>query len=338
MGTDYPPTHAPRFRVSVGSTTFNEYSGELTDLVVDTTTEGADHFSVRLVNPFDHEHVEFDGLEWSTFEPGSDAEIAIGYGERGGELPTLFTGTVASLEPVFPRDSPPYVTVSGFGPVHEMTRGTNAKSWEETTLKAVVDDVAGGYFGDVTIEDAGLELERIIQNDKSDYRFLSELASRYGFECFAHLGNFYFRPKNGGSSPDKPVATLYYGESLETFTAQVSLADQVGTVEVRHWDQNTNAEIVAEATGHGQVSGKEVYRTPVESETEAADVARAKASRPKLRGTGETFGVPELTAGEVVELDGIGSEFTKSYYITGTTHRVDSSGYNTSFDVTELNE
>ena len=51
-----------------------------------------------------------------------------------------------------------------------------------------------------------------------------------------------------------------------------------------------------------------------------------------VTGTASTIGIPELTAGRVVELRGLG-RFSGRYYVTRSTHTLGSGGYLTSFSV-----
>ena len=49
--------------------------------------------------------------------------------------------------------------------------------------------------------------------------------------------------------------------------------------------------------------------------------------------TGSTVGLPDLRAGSVVEIDGLGDRFSGRYFVTGTTHTIGDGGYTTQFDV-----
>ena len=48
--------------------------------------------------------------------------------------------------------------------------------------------------------------------------------------------------------------------------------------------------------------------------------------------SGSTVGLPNLRAGSVVEIDGLGSRFSGRYFITATTHSIGDSGYTTQFE------
>jgi phage protein D len=334
MGVDcvsspYPSSSAPRFLVTIGGTEFHEYSGTVTNVVVDTTIEGANRFVLTLVNPFDHEQGSFQDLKWKSLEPGTAVQISLGYGESTPST-KVFKGEIATVEPDFQPGQPPKVKVTGYSPLWKMMQGTNSKSWEEKELGKIVSAVASEHLDSVTTEKATVKPKRVFQDDQSDYRFIKELAEKYGFEFFVSLGKGTFRPKTGGSSPDDPVAELYYGESLEAFSGELRPPEH-GTVEVRHWDETKEKKITATASNE-KGSGKRVYRIPVDSQSEAKKIAQSKLDELLVEGYGETFGIPSVVAGTVVKLDGLGSKFTNNYYVTRATHRVGDSGYRMSFE------
>lgn len=333
MGSTYPPSYAPRWLVNVGGKKFHEYSGQVTDVVVDTTIEGADHFSITLINPFDHEQVAFEKLKWDKFKPGKSVEISLGYGESTTKV---FKGAVETVEPEFAANEPPKVTVTGYSPLRKMMKGTNSKSWEKKKIGKIVKSVASNSLDKIKTEKANTKPKRVFQDDQSDYRFVKGLADKYGFEFFSTLGEGYFRPKQGGSSSSSPVAELYYGESLESFSAEMRQPNH-GEVEVRYWNENKKKAISGTAS-NDKGKGKRVYRIPVDSESEAKKIAKSKLEALRVEGVAETFGVPSIVAGKVVKLKGLGSKFTNNYYITRATHRVGNSGYRMTFEVTRLDE
>ncbi len=52
-----------------------------------------------------------------------------------------------------------------------------------------------------------------------------------------------------------------------------------------------------------------------------------------VTGRAETIGIPDLRAGCVVELQGVGPRFNGEYYLDEVTHSIGSGGYQTSLSV-----
>lgn len=338
MSTDYTPIYSPRFELQVGNTTYQEAGGRVGDLLVETTVDGADLCSFTLNYPFDPEHQDFAGLDWDAIEPGTDLEVSLGWG-GGGTIEPVFVGTSQSIKTAFGPAQGPTVTVSGYGPLHEMMQGVRERSWSDTTVVDVAREVLNSHFSTVEVSGTGSEQNRIIQHGTNDYRFVRGLAEEYGFEFYAERDTAYFTPRSsiGGETP---ALTLTYGNTLDTFEGELTASEQVETVEVRYWDMKAEKDVVGSAS-NSSGEGKEVFRITCDSKEEADTIAESKLSAlsmSRATGYGETDGNPSLVAGKVVRLEELGDRFTSNYYITRATHLIGGSGYRTSFEVTELPE
>lgn len=340
MSPNIQPRYSPRFRVDVGDETFQEPGGRIADLVVETTVDGADRFSFTLNFPFDEELDQFSFSEcsWADFEIGTSVAIAMGYG-GDGTLTPLFTGSIQSIDAEFTRDRGPTISIAGYGLLWETMQGTNSDSWEETTIADAVDDVLSSYsFSEVDVEGASIKREKLIQDDRSDYRFLQRLSETYGFEFYAERDTVRFLPRASTPVDEEPVAELWYGEALHEFYAEITQRKQVHQVEVRSWDEQSKEELIATA-GSQNADHKEVFRVQALSRDEAEQVAETKLNQFSdgiITGHGAADGIPEIRAGSVIRLEEIGERFTSDYYVTEATHRMGSTGYRTSFEVTEV--
>ena len=73
---------------------------------------------------------------------------------------------------------------------------------------------------------------------------------------------------------------------------------------------------------------------PVNSDAEAKRLAREtleRISKDIVKGTGSVVGLPDIRAGRVLFLTGLG-RFDGRYFVTGTTHAIGDSGYTTQFE------
>ena len=337
MSTEFNAVYSPRFELEVGGTTYREAGGLIGDLKVETTVQGADLCSFTLNYPFDAEQRAFSDLNWGSIEPGTDVEAAVGWGGEGGTSP-VFTGTSQSIRADFSPQEEATVAVSGYGLLHDMMQGVVERSWSDVTAVDVVREVLGSYFPNVEVDGPGIQRNRIIQHGQNDYRFVRGLADEYGFEFYADRDTAHFTPRSSIGKGD-PAATLAYGNTLDSFSAEISASRQVETVEVRYWDMSGEREIVGSASGDGE--GKEVFRIACDSKEEADRIAEGKLSEltmARATGHGETDGVPAVTAGETIRLEELGDRLSSNYYVTRATHRIGGSGYRTSFEVTEISE
>ncbi|THE64844.1 phage late control D family protein [Salinadaptatus halalkaliphilus] len=334
---DNHPRYSPRFKVMIGDQTFQEPGGRIADLVVETSFEGADRFSFGLNFPFDEELDEFAGLSWDEFEVGTDVEIAMGYGDDG-ELTPLLSGKIRSITGEFTVDHGPEVQAAGYGLLWDAMQGSRADSWEASTIGDAVEDVLSMYpFSSVDIESADIEREKLVQNGCSDYQFVHDLATTYGFEFYAERDTVKFIPRSSAIS-DEPVAQLWYGEDLHDFTGEISHRRDTHEVEVRSWDIERKEEII-ETAGSSDAKHKEVFSVPAMSPDEAEQIARTKLNQfsdEVVQGYGEADGIPEIRAGETIKLVELGDRFSGIYHVTKATHRMGSAGYRTTFEAVEV--
>lgn len=329
-------SYVPTYEVQIGGRSYQEAFGRIADLVVETTTDGADRFSITLTELFDLETREFADVNWERLRAESDVEIAMGW---GGQNEPVFRGTSQSVTVDYSADNGPSVTLAGYGPLHQLMKGVKDRSWKEVKVSDVVRDVLDGNgLSTGNVDSSSVDRERLIQHGQNDYQFVRGLADTYGYEFYSHLDDVFFTRRSSREGED-PVATLRYGVDLETFTVESNAAVRVGNVEVRYWDASQTTEVVGKASNGNGGSGKDVYRITCDSQAEADRIAESKLrelNEAVVTGHGEVRGVPALTAGAIVELGDLGSEFSKNYYITRASHRMGGRGYHTSFEVKEI--
>lgn len=331
---DYDHFYNPRFELQLGGRTVREAEGAVTGLSVETALDRTNRVSFTLNEPYDHERGGFPAFVDQPVTKGTSVVVRMGYGNT---LRRLFSGTVESVQPNFPASGGPTVQVSGRDGSYAMTKRKQSRSWDETTLSSIVTDVTSGYgFDGVAVDvpsSADIQFTKRVQQDQTDYAFLTErIARRFGLELFVRDGTFHCREPDPLATP---VLTLTYGRSLRSFRPSREDTDvQVGEVEVCDWDPSNKSQITATATvpgGRGETSSRSIA---VESQEEADRIATATANRlaAGVSGQCETIGLPEIREGKVVRLDGLSRPFDGPYYVERTTHRMDDSGYTTSFE------
>jgi phage protein D len=122
----------------------------------------------------------------------------------------------------------------------------------------------------------------------------------------------------------------------------------VGEVTVRGWDAvhavkieetvtRKDLKIQTESSVEPSFNQrKEVLATvPIRTKEEAKELATqtlTNIAKDMITGTGSTLGLPDLRSGSIVELGGLGDRFTKSYFVTASTHTIGDSGYTTQFE------
>jgi phage protein D len=144
---------------------------------------------------------------------------------------------------------------------------------------------------------------------------------------------------------------LTWGAGLVDFKPTLTTANQVRKVTVRGWDRATQKPIeesadwtdpklkplnpkLSEIVMKCDPREERVVNRPVftkdEARTAARDILLGNAQE-LVKAQGTVIGLPRLRAGSRVLIDGIGSRLSGEYFVTETTHTVNSSGYQTRF-------
>lgn len=207
-----------------------------------------------------------------------------------------------------------------------------------------------------------LEAKRAVrfQRGQSDFDFLSMLAKENGWELYidhtlepaGYVLRFQFLVQDY-----KPSVSLKWGESLLDFSPSISTVGQVLGISTRLWIPSIKLELVLILSwdydraafdimvypGLGSIS-ELLGDTRAQSVLNLDVVGPATAPRKilsellprlnnRLTGTGSAIGAPEIRAGRVIDLAGLGGQFGGLYRITSASHSLDSGGYRTNFDV-----
>jgi phage protein D len=206
-----------------------------------------------------------------------------------------------------------------------------------------------------------LEAKRGIrfQQGQSDFDFLSQIARDNGWEMYVdhtveprgRVLRFQFLVQDYA-----PSVSLRWGESLTEFTPRLSTVGQVAAVSARIWVASLKTEVVivlgwdfdraafdlAVYPGLGSLEELQGGQAQSILKVEAGGPALAPKKilsellprlNNRLTGSGSTIGNPAIKAGAVIDLGGLGEQFSGLYRITSANHTIDGGGYRTSFEV-----
>lgn len=334
-----------------------------TQVEVDLQLSVAGLFKFTIPNCFDAKVREFRTARGNPvldlLKLGTRVWIRMGYGDVSGTS-CLFSGYINSVTTSFSEDHSPELEVSGQDALYPLTLGTHEHRNEKASLKDAVTEVAKRNGLRLDMEKDPPKDVTLDSNMQSDMEFLRKLVENFAkrkekWEFYSpadkQVDVLHFGPRQTDAAE---LATLEWGVDLLSFKPEINLGNQVGKVEVCGWDELKKETILGEARA-GSAGGKaktggqiqsgflpnEVVRRirlPVRTKQEADERAEAElagALNDHLKGEGETFGMPELRPDTRVRLAGLGAKFSRSYYVTRTTHRYDASGYRTRFSVEE---
>ena len=246
------------------------------------------------------------------------------------------------------------VVLRGYDKAHRLYRGRKSRTFANQTDQDIARTIARdhGLQADIAATPS-VAHEYVIQNNQSDMEFLSERAERIGFELQIRDQTLVFKPPP--SSPAESV-DLDWGTNLLSFSAELTLSEQVGQVSVRSWDTIAKKEIVGtasrgetttavkERTSGGQLAKRAFNDSPelvitrehVGTVAEAEAIAQAalnELEQARITAEGEAIGDPRLTLGSEVNLRNVGARFSGKYSVASITHHYDQDGYRNHFTI-----
>ncbi|MDX1413882.1 MAG: hypothetical protein R3293_06805 [Candidatus Promineifilaceae bacterium] len=354
--------YVPYFQVKVANQPLGK--GVINDAVqvsYSDNIDAFDKFDITFTN-WDAQKRTFKYSDQDLFDPGKEVELWMGYYGQD-RLRLMLKGEITSLRPDFPAGGQPSLVISGLNLLHRLRSQQESYAYENMTDSQIAKQI-GQRLGievktDAEAETQETEYKYLFQDNKYDIIFLMERARRIGYDLFveetgdngeAGESQLYFGPSQ---NVRQTAYELIYGRDLMQFKPDLTTANQVGEVTVRGWDAQNKQKIEATATrsdlnnqGVGEEGGQaaieqsfnqrqEVITYPVESEAEARELALNtldKIAKDMIKGSGSTVGLPDLRAGSVLMIGGLGKRFSGRYFVTNTTHSISDSGYTTTFD------
>jgi hypothetical protein len=192
------------------------------------------------------------------------------------------------------------------------------------------------------------------QSGTNDFQFLSEVAKDNGWQMYidhtaephGRVLKFQFLVQDYA-----PSLTLKWGASLMDFTPRLTTVGDVAGVSARVWVDSIKMDFIitvnwdydlamfklsiAPGGELGELLGPGDTTTIKPSSYATAPRKILTELLPKLNnrltGSGNSIGDPRIKASRVINLEGLGDQFSGLYRITSATHTLDGSGYKTSF-------
>jgi phage protein D/phage baseplate assembly protein gpV len=312
------------------------------EVIVDQHTHLPGMFTIRL---FDK---DLEYLDDGPFDLAKEIEIGA-YSVEGDPI-SLIKGEITALEPHFGEGMLAELLIRGYDKSHRLYRQTKSTTFLNIKDSDVASQIAGAVGLQTQVDATSTVYDHLYQHNQTDMTFIMQRAWRIGFECFVEDGKLYFRKPPSGSA----ALTLTWGEDLLSFDSRMTLAEQVDEVIVKGWDPEQKEAIIGQASNgdlYPQVgqsrngaslasafgTGKTIIvDMPVVSQPEAAKVAQARLdeiSGSFIEAEGEAFRRPELKAGRLVQLEGLGTRLSGSYLVTHVRHIYSPEGLKTTFAV-----
>jgi phage protein D len=355
MAATLPDYYVPDFEVSLDGTPVPaDMRASVISVRFDESLEGADRVEVQFAN----QALRLLGNPLLKLNTG--IELALGYRPRA--LSQVFKGEVTGVDPTFPANGMPTLTISAHNFTFRLTEGTKQRAFPwylpDSVIAAIVaaenflitePDPASAVVGSLNL----FNQRPRYQHKQSDYKFLRQIATEYGFDMWVDGDFMNFRLLLPQLPP--PEVELHWGQSLVEFTPKHTSIGEIASVGLKVYIQEIKTELAIQAKWDGDslsirivpVLFAEATETieptltlpdiPLDSPVEAIKWVLGEMRRRinnRTTGKGNAIGDPRLRIGQVVTLSGLGDEFSGSNYrLTSVSHTIDRSGYRTAFEV-----
>lgn len=344
MTADY---YAPCFDVRIsGVTLAADVSRQVLSIHYESDLDVAEMFSIVLLN------TENKLLDSPLFDLGKTVEIYMGYGH---DLKPMILGEIASIEPDFPQNGPATIKVTGYDKSYRMRHNQPDPAQHRYVNDSLIAAQIAVENLLIPVVDPSpiVHLRKPILQTESDMAFLKDRAMANFFEVRVWWDKLYFQfPR-----PQAEAYVLEWGKNLKSYSPRIASTGAAGLQVIRSYSEDLASAIVAfalapdfspenlkEKLGSAGIEllislGRRVSRVHnLESPVDAFVIAQSLL-RDILdglyEGSGDTVGIPELRAGNYIEIRNVGKRFSGTYRLRKAKHVIDGNGYHTSFEVTQ---
>lgn len=298
------------------------------------------------------------------FDIDNKVTMAMGY---QGSLSDMFSGEITGIEANFPSGAAPTMTLVAHDYLHRLSEGSYSRGFGplpdfiiatilglENTLITFVEpfvEAASSAIAVVNFIFAGTNTK---QKGQSHLALLTEIADKYDAEFHVEGDILYI---TRFMKEYTPRLTLTWGESLIDFSPKITTVGQAFGVGFKftlreipldflvkvYYDFDREAVGVVVLPGiAAPAAGDPVFTiidrpigSPADIANSALTIAHELRTRlnNRLTGSGTCVGNPDIRAGAVIRLEGLGPDFSGDYRVSSATHSLESSGYLTHFEV-----
>ncbi len=349
------PQYAPEYKIRInGENLPSAIRSSIMSVRFDDGSKEMDRVEIQLADP------GLRLLEHPLLNLYNELTLSIGY--SGFSLQEVFVGEITGRQASFSGGATT-MTVEASDFSHRLMAGQKERSFGPLPDPAIILFIAieNGMIPGVDLG-AGAVLSALaillgkprFQDNQSDYEFLKKIAAESGVQFSVEKRVLFFKVFQEFA----PSMTLTFGRNLMDFSPRLSIVGQIEGVSVKIWlrelklsfvvtvgwdfDAERFAISVVPGIAEGKGPSKPTFKfldQPIKDPTDVAKVLLKAFSELKhklnsrLTGSGSSVGDPSIRAGMVLQIEGVGPEFSGNYRVNSTSHTIDGSGYKTSFNL-----
>jgi phage protein D len=338
--------YSARPTIELDGATVDRVSLGLMSMIVTESIDGLASLEVSLANWTSHER----GAELA-FDAGS--EVALGVGIRvnagpAGEQRRIFAGRISGIEIVAGEREPPALVVRAEDGLIAARLARRTRVYADVSLSDLAQQIGQALGLVVNVRDLPAVTATFAQFNESDLAFLRRVLARYDCAVRIDGDSLLVAPRIAASA----TIDLALSSQLRRVQATADLAHQCTAVTASGWDAARGSAFTQQASGTQLGAGRGVTGAQLLARSfgerpqhlgalaciddgEAGALTRAafdQRARRFVTARGTAEGNPQLRAGTLVALHGLGTRFDNDYEVLECTHRFDlAEGYQTDF-------
>lgn len=327
--------------IKLNGRTQKDIADNLLEMTVDLAVNLPGSFTLLLNDP------EFKIVDDARFTIGAGISISISPAD-GGNPQLIFTGIIASLEPIFDNDMGGILTLRGYDKSILLTQGKRFRTFLNFSDSSMIQKVvqAAGLTAHVGATSA--KHAHTFQFDQTDWDFVMSRAYRNGMILLWDTQKEALTVS--APNPSKATGvTLVFGKTLRRFEPRFKGTGLPGKSITRGWNIKQKAPVEGTASSSRQFQITRLTSNPrslrpiknfvvdatISSLGEASQIAKMQLEQHKarvLRAEGQCRGNPGLVPGRTVKIERLGAFFSGDYYLTQVRHEwTNAQGYTTNF-------
>lgn len=237
--------------------------------------------------------------------------------------------------------------------------GVKSRVWEKMSYSDVATSIAEEMGLEADVQKTKTKYDHIPQTNEDNIEFLRRIGNKIGFTTNIYGSKLFFRHQDFGS---KPQRTLYWfidgaGE-VEKFNPKIKTNGSQSAASTNGVDPTSKESTNKKSSGTNNTHlGKYSYvvdgitgeekriLTPVSSasnnkvagsdgDDDATAGSMANAEKKWIEAEINCIGIPEIHAGGLVTILGVGKKWSGNWYIKTVRHTIDNDGYRTSLECT----
>ena len=277
----------------------------------------------------------FEHSEGDLFRPGSDIEIFVGY--HSAEK-TVFKGLLISQKIRIRKNNSACLIVEAKDPAFKMTLVPKFRLFTEMKDSDIVDEILGEHGLNGEIKDTSTEHEHMVQNNVCDWDFILSRMEVNALLLTLDNGTLKcFSPDPSASA----TLAIAYGSTVLEADLEIDSRIQTATVKARSWVYTDQEILESESSYSNEPDAGDIKVNALselndtseyylnnagkttDSELSAwSDSHKMKMHFSKIRGTICFQGFPDLTPGNIIELNGFGKIFNGNAFVSGVCHEI----------------